>query len=748
MKKLLLLFFAVLSFIFSSYAITPPDEGMWLPMFVERLNYVDMQKMGLHLTPDELYSVNHSSLKDAVVGLSSRGGAPNSFFCTSVVVSDQGLIFTNHHCGFNSVQLHSTPEHDYLTNGFWAKNKAEELSNKDMTASFLVRMENVTSKILPELSDTMTESERSAKITEISSKLKKQASEDDKYDVTVKSFYGGNEFYLFVYETYKDVRLVGAPPSSIGKFGGDTDNWMWPRHTGDFTVFRIYTAPDGSPAKYSKDNIPLKPKYHLPISLNGVKKNDFAMIWGFPGRTERYATSYAVKFNIDQKNPMLIKIFGKKLNIWKKDMDADHNVKLKYASKYAMIANSWKYFIGQTRGLKRLKVYDEKLSIEDEFTKWVNSDEERKKEYGKALQDIKDGYEGMDKVVKPLYYLSLAGIRGADIINFASRFKQFHNTLKSKAKNEDVIKQTADELRDVVKKHFKDYNMPTDKKIFAALLEMYYKNVSIDQQPSILAKINKKYKGNFDKYAERVFDKSIFANEDKINKFLTKPKYKTLDKDPAYKFMSSMFENYMKYVLAYKKNITEINKGNRLFIEGLHEMNPDKIYYPDANSTMRLTYGKVLDYYPADAVHYYFETTLKGVMEKEDPENDEFIVPARLKQLYKKKDYGPYGQDGKMIVCFITNNDITGGNSGSPVINGDGQLIGLAFDGNWEAMSGDIAYEPRLQRTINVDIRYVLFIIDKYAGATNIIDELDLVKKNTVESKAEVEKTNLVPVSN
>jgi len=726
LKKMMLAASALLIVIVTlpSFADNPPDEGMWLPLLLTRLNYGDMQKMGLHLTAEELYSINHSSLKDAIVGLSANGGG-QGFFCTAEVVSDQGLIFTNHHCGFNAVENHSTTEHDYLTNGFWAMNKSEELPNERMCASFLVRVENETDSIIPFLSDTLKEADRLAKVRNISNRIRKKAEEDGKYDAVVQPFYSGNEYYLFVYKTYRDIRLVGAPPSSIGKFGGDTDNWMWPRHTGDFTVFRIYADSTGNPAKYSKNNVPLKPAYHLPVSLKGIRKNDFAMIWGYPARTSRYLTSYGIEFNLTVQYPTLISIFGKNLEVMKERMDVDKAVKIAYAGNYAGIANTWKNYIGQIKMLKRNHVEDKKREIETTFTAWCSKDPARQKKYGHVLDDLKQAYMALAKVAGPMFYAN-SGASGLDIVQIAGRASAIEEAYAKKDKA--ALAKAIEAYRSTVPSMFKDKDPAIEKNKLAGILKLYSQNVSAAEQPSIFAEITREYGTDFNAYAYNVYTTSIFASAESLNKFLDKPKRKTLEQDPAWKLSKSVNETAAKYVNAMTTLRNNVATGNRMFVAGLHEMEPDKKFYPDANSTMRLSYGKVLDYYPADAVHYDYFTTLYGVMQKEDPENEEFIVEKKLKDLYQQKDYGKYGQNGEMIVCFLTTNDITGGNSGSPVINGDGQLIGLAFDGNWEAMSGDISFEPDLQRTINVDIRYVLFIIDKFAGGTNLINELTLIQ--------------------
>jgi hypothetical protein len=729
------------------------DEGMWLPMFVDRLNYVDMQKEGLQLTAEEIYSINQSSLKDAIVGLSD-GPKPNGYFCTAEVVSDQGLLFTNHHCGFDKIQNHSSLEHDYLTNGFWAMNKSEELPNEGLSVSFLVRMEDVTDSCLMVVNDTMTAEERSAAIRKVTTRLKKTASEEDRYHVVVKSFFEGNEYYLFVYEVFTDIRLVGAPPSAIGKFGGDTDNWMWPRHTGDFSIFRVYTSPDGKPANYAAENVPLKPRHHLPISLDGVKHGDFSMVWGYPGSTDRYLTSAGVDFNLEDEYPAIIELFGKKLEVWKEFMDTDQNVKIQYASKYASVANTWKYLIGQTRGLNRLGVSDKKRDQEKQFTDWVNADESRAKKYGNVLPDMAKGYTQMGESIAPLLYTSMAGSGGAEIIGFASDYADLEAAMSPIAKKElpkdkEMAKKMKDEkkaelektiqsLKESLPEQYKEYSAVADQKVLAELLAIYAKKVDPAMQVDVIKDINKKYKGDFNAYANDVFNTSIFTNEAKVSAFLEKPDLKILRKDPAFVLSNAFMAKMMEAAGGYQAANASLSSAKRLYIAGLREMQPNKVFYPDANSTMRMSYGTVQDYKAADAVQYSYITTMNGIIEKEDPTNDEFIVPAKLMDLIEKRDFGPYGVDGELIVCFLSTNDITGGNSGSPVINGKGELIGLAFDGNWEAMSGDIAYEPALQRTINVDIRYVLFIIDKYAGATNLIDELTIHKAMPEPKRVEI----------
>ena len=715
MKKLLI----IITVILLGQNYVRADEGMWLPMFIDRLNYVDMQKMGLKLTPEEIYSVNNSSIKDAVI-IFGRG-------CTGEIISEQGLILTNHHCGYGAIQSKSTVEKDYLTDGFWAMNFREELPIPDLTVKFLIRIEDVTDKILSELKSVTNEKMRAAKIEKLSEEIQKKATEGTGYDAVVKSFFEGNEYYLIVYQTYKDVRLVGAPPSSIGRFGADTDNWMWPRHKADFSLFRVYTAPDGSPAEYSEKNIPMKPKHSLPVSIKGVKNGDFTMILGYPGTTERYLTSYGIEMYVNQSYPARIKARGKKLDIMREDMDASPEVRIKYASKYASISNYWKNFIGTVKALNRLKVADKKRLLEKQFETWVAADNTRNEKYGKVIPSIKEAYAELQKTNLARIYFS-ESINGCEALSFSRRFNSLLALLKEKPVNADKLKAKTSELKSLAEKFYKDYNKATDVKITAAMLKMYYENVPKEQQPAHFLKLAAKYKLDFDKLSAYLFSKTIFGDQVSLINFLDAPNAKALESDVMLILINAFADKYFEADDLWNMANEKLSEGKRLLVAGMREMMPQQKFYPDANQTMRLTYGKVQDYFPADAVHYNYYTTLDGVMQKEDSSNWEFVVPQRMKELYKNKDFGPYAENGVMQVNFISNTDITGGNSGSPVLDANGNLIGLAFDGNWEAMSGNICFEPELQRTINVDIRYVLFIIDKYAGAKNLISEMKIIQ--------------------
>jgi hypothetical protein len=718
MKKLLLFIFL---YGFINLFRASADEGMWLLSLISELNIAKMQEMGLQLTAEQIYNVNASSLKDAV-------GALDYGSCTAELISPEGLLITNHHCGFDEIQFHSSVEHDYLTNGFWAMTKEEELSNPGKTISFLIRMEDVSERINRVLNNSMTEEARNDSISAISEEIRLEATEGTHYEARVEQFFGGSRFYLVVLETYKDVRLVGAPPESIGKFGHDTDNWMWPRHTGDFSIFRVYTDPDGKPAEYSPENIPLKSKYYLPVSIKGVKEGDFTMVLGFPGTTNRYMTSWEIEQISRIDNPNRIKIRGTRQELMMKDMLSGPDIRIKYASKYSNSSNYWKYSIGQNEGIENLDLINRKAMIENQFMEWVSESTVRNEKYGGSLDLIKNAVAGKENLHYARQYLIESLIVGVEFINFSATFIQLFVTMLDNPDDPGAIQEVISGMREDIGKHFKDYNAETDKKITVAMLRLFAENVKPEFQPDFFQTISKKYKNDYHKYVDAVFEKSIFVDQQKLDEYLASPDAKSLQEDPAFGIIRSVYRKYFEIDDQYRIYDADLNKGHRLFLNGLMEMQNERVFYPDANSTMRLTYGRVGDYEARDAVHYDYYTTLQGVMEKEDPDNPEFIVDKRLKELYNLKDYGRYGIGEIMPVCLTTNNDITGGNSGSPLINAEGHLIGIAFDGNWEAMSSDLAFEPELQKCISVDIRYVLFIIDKFAGAANLINEMTIVE--------------------
>lgn len=714
------IFILLISFFLLVNIPSKADEGMWLPLLLKQLNEGDMQKLGLKLTADDIYNINKSSMKDAIVHL---GG-----FCTGEMISGDGLLLTNHHCGFDAIQSNSTVENDYITKGYWAMTRDKELPNPGLFVRFLVRIEDVTSQVKAQLPDTLSEASRGGELQKIFSKISKDAKGDTHYEYEVRPFFNGNEFYLFVYEKFTDVRLVGAPPSSIGNFGGDTDNWMWPRHTGDFSLFRVYCGKDQKPAEYSKDNVPYNPKSFLPISLKGINKEDFTMTFGYPGRTDRYLTSYGVDQAVSMTNPAIVKIRTKKLDVLKKDMDNDDKVRIQYASKYAQTANYWKYFIGQTKGLKRMNVASQRSKDEAAFQSWADADPSRKSLYGSVLPGLKKDYQDLGKYAIYRTYLNEAITRGPEVLLFAYSHQSLMKALSNKETPKEEITKLTEGLKESSLNHFKEFNAATDQKLFSELLGLYYKEVPKDQHAPIFQEIESKYKGDFNNFAADVYASSVMVDEAKYNAFLAKPSAKVLSKDMAYKTIMSIMDHYNANGKTAIAAITASQaRNNRLFLAGLREMNPSKKFAPDANSTMRLSYGTVKDYYPMDGVYYNYFTTADGILEKLDNSNDEFKVDPKLESLIRNKDFGQYGKDGKLPVCFISNNDITGGNSGSPVINGNGELVGLAFDGNWEAMSGDIAFDPDYKRTISADIRYVLFVIDKFAGAGHLIKEMKIV---------------------
>lgn len=715
MKKLILIVIAFISLVGRA------DEGMYLPFTIKE-NYSAMKALGLQLKPKQIYDSKKPSLKDAVVSL---GG-----FCTAEIISPKGLLLTNHHCGFDAIAESSTPENDYLTDGFWAKDMAAEIPIAGLTASIVVRVEDVTAQVLAQLHDGMDEDERMLASKKAGQEIAQKAIEGTHYQAYVKDFFGGNEYYLFVVEIFEDIRLVGAPPSSIGKFGGDTDNWMWERQTGDFSMFRIYAGTNNEPAKFAMTNQPYVPKHHFPISIAGIKEGDFSMIMGYPGTTNRYLTSWGVKMAIEKDQPSRVNIRGKKLDIMKQNMDQSDDVRLQYASTYAQVSNYWKYFIGQTEQLKKNNVFTKKTAIEQEFAGWISQDPARKEKYGTVLQDIEDAYKIMEKYVILRVYFTEA-LYSLATGRFMMRHGKVYTSLTDEKPDQKIISDEVEKLKPFVEMHFSSIDFKTELELLSAMFEMYATNVSAEQQPeafkTLMAKINTSYTWN--SFIEEAMNKSIFVNKEKYEAFAANPTAEAFTSDELFMTTYALFNNYRDLVFGKEASAAQakLDKANRLFIAAMREMYPDKKFYPNANSTLRLTYGTIQKYAAHDKQYDYY-TTIESMMAKEDPSNEEFIIPARLKELYEKKDYGRYGQDGTLWINFISNNDITGGNSGSPVINGKGELIGTAFDGNWEAMSGDIAFEKDFQRTISCDIRYILFIIDKYAGATHLIDEMTIVE--------------------
>ena len=710
-KKAGLIFLSVLIL---SVGTLRADEGMWMLSLIQKLNIKKMSEMGFKLSAKDIYDINHSSLKDAVLHF---GGG-----CTAEIISKDGLVLTNHHCGYGSIQKLSTVDHDYLQNGYWAMNREEELPAKGLTVTFLDRFEDVTKAVTDAMVAISDPKAKEEAFKTISDQLAAKAVGDNKYlKGRVASFFGDNQYYLVITKTYNDIRFVGAPPSSIGKFGADTDNWMWPRHTGDFSMFRIYADKDNNPAEYSKDNVPYQPKKFLTISLKGLNQNDPAMVIGYPGRTNRFMTSYEVKETSEITNAVTILVRGVRQNILMTDMVSDPKVRLQYSNKYAGSSNFWKKAIGMNETFEKLKVCDRRAAEEKTFTAWVTADPFRVEKYGKALTDVKSAIEGRAKLQEILKYYTEA-LNPIELTTAALRYgpKADTDSKDGRGARPAVSITPAD--------FYKDYNAATDKKVAKALIALFKEKVPAADLPDFYKTIDTNYQGSIDAYVEAMFSQSVFVSEEKLNATLAGDK-KVMENDPAFIAAKNISEAMTKFNKELEPYRSLYAKGQKLYIAGLLDMKAGQAIYPDANSTMRMTYGKVLSYSPKDGVIYDYVTTLDGVMQKEDPKNWEFVVPAKLKELYKAKDFGQYAlKDGRMPVAFLTNNDITGGNSGSPVMNRKGELIGTAFDGNWESMSSDIIFEPSLQRCINVDIRYTLFIMDKFGGAGYLLNEMKISK--------------------
>ncbi len=706
MKKLFIVLLAL-----STFMGVKADEGMWMLPLIQKLNIQKMNGMGLTLTAADIYSDNSVSLKDAVIVFGNG--------CTGVMVSNQGLVFTNHHCGFESIQQHSSVEHNYLKDGFSAPNLSDEIPTPGLTVKFLVKIQDVTERVISQLPDDLLGKARIEKQDSIIGVIQKEAEKGTGYISRVRSFYSGNEFYLFVYEEFTDVRFAYAPPTSIGKFGGDTDNWMWPRHTGDFSVFRVYCSPDGKPAKYSKDNVPYSPKRFASISNQGYQPGDYTMIMGNPGTTNRYLSSWGVNNRMKTSNLARIEVRGAKQDVWHSFMRVDEAINIAYASKFARSSNYWKNSIGMNKAIGKLGIIAEKQTQEKEFAEWANSTPERKVKYNNVLKTLANDYGKIYPYSKALNYLTESLLSGVEMPRIAT---QVERMIKKDIPQDSLLTQVA--------AAYKDYYPAVDQAALVAMLNIYKKSVDPDALPEVYSVIQKKFKGDYNRYAKYLFEKSDFTSLEKITKAIKSNKV-DFSQDPAIVF-SQEVRKALESIRGeeYNKLSEEIKDAERVYESGIKAMAAEKgkPMYPDANSTMRLTFGKVGGYNPADAVSYKYYTTTKGILEKEIAGDEEFNVSPKLKKAIKEQDYGAYldKKTGEMHVAFLSNTDITGGNSGSPIFNAKGELLGLAFDGNWEAMSGDIVFEPDLQRTISVDVRYILFVMDKVGGAQRLINELSI----------------------
>lgn len=719
MKKLFLSLVLIAS-LFKARA----DEGMWLPMLLGQQVYKDMVKKGLKLTKEQLYSINKASLKDAIIIF---GGG-----CTGEMVSNKGLIFTNHHCGYGAIAAASSVENNYLRDGFYAKNMGEEIKTA-LTVQFLERIEDVTEQVEAQLKGLNWE-ERSKKLQDVYKSITdKVRDEQNGVAGRVYSMFNNNQYIMYVYKTYRDIRLVGTPPESVGKFGGDTDNWEWPRHTGDFAIFRVYMAPDGKPTEYNAANIPFQPKHFLPVSLKGVKDGSFAMIYGYPGGTNRYETSMGVKLKNDIENPSLVALRDVRLKYMHEQMVKDPAVKLKLSSSYAGIANYWKFFDGETKQLKKFKTYEQKQAFESQFSQWAKG----KPEYESIMQEYIKNYAAWTPYAKHRQYIR-EGVLGSSLASLAASMVSAETALMKEGASEADMKRLKDGLERARGNFMKNADFPSDEKILAHTAMMFYNDIDKSQQPSIVFERIAAYGkldelSTFQKWAKDVYAQSMFVNDAKWKDFVSNPTVLALQSDPAYQYAATLTKNYNeKYGDLYTKFVSKNNELAKSYMKGIMEMNPDAVkkMYPDANFSMRVSYGSVKSYSPRDGAHYDYVTTSKGILEKYIPGDYEFDLPSKQIELLKKRDFGQYidKKRNDLIIGFITNNDITGGNSGSPVIDGKGNLIGLAFDGNYEALSHKIAFDKDLNRTICVDIRYVLWCIDKLGGASNIIDELKIVK--------------------
>ncbi len=716
------LFFAIYLLFITLTCFAKPDEGMWIPLLIEKYNIKLMQEKGFKLSADDIYSVNKACMKDAVVNF---GGG-----CTGELISSEGLLITNHHCGYGQIQEHSSLEHDYLTNGFWAMSRPEELPNPGLTVTFLKWMEDVTNQVFAGVTEGQDPADRNKVIAANIEQIQLKAVEGTGYRAFVRPFFMGNQYFLFVNETFRDVRLVGAPPSAIGKFGGETDNWIWPRHTGDFSLFRVYADSDNKPADYSKDNIPYRPAYYFPVSLKGVKEGDFTMVFGYPGTTTEYVPSYYVDMVKNFLDPKLIEVRSVKIEIMEAAMNSGPLLRLKYSSKKSGLANSWKKWQGEILGLERMNTIGKKEEYEGKLTEWIQADESRRSKYGTILPSYKTLYSALREYTLVNNFTNEV-MNGVEAIGFSRGVRRLVDLYDKNAGVAEIQKAKSD-LIAASAEFFKDYDRETDRKLFVSLMIMYGKTLESKWQIPEYTNLKNRCKGDFEKISGKLYERTVFADQAKYTSFIgkfNKSMAGKIKKEPFYVLSAGSNDFIGKNVRPELNRLSsEIQNLNKDFMTAQIEFESGKVFYPDANSTLRIAYGNVKGYFQRDAVYFTPYTTLKGIIEKDNPSIYDYDVPDRLKQLYKDHDYGRYSQDGEVPVCFIANNHTTGGNSGSPVISSEGYLIGVNFDRAWEGVASDMAFNPDQSRNISLDIRYALFIIDKFAGAGYLLNEMTIIE--------------------